>query len=102
VAVVEIKTRVARERIRAFEEIRAKYNDREIIICYIGSPIFEEVVEEDHAAQLMVQMATVGADWAVYIVAQAGTQVGTGRIIYAVMSLFPPILFESFIERMSC
>ncbi len=54
VVVVEIKTRISLERIRATEEIRAKYNDNETIETFIGSPIFEEVVEKDHATQLMI------------------------------------------------
>jgi len=90
VAVVEIKTWVSLEQIRAAEEICAKYNDNEIIETFIGSPIFEEVVKKDHATQLMIQMSTVGIDWAVYIVAQAGTQGSSGRIIYAVLVHFPP------------
>jgi len=99
VAVVEIKTWVSLEQIRAAEEIRAKYNDNEIIETFIGSPIFEEVVKKDHATQLMIQMSTVGIDWAVYIVTQAGTQGSSGRIIYAVLVHFPPLQFEHFIER---
>jgi len=39
VVVVEIKTRISLERIRATEEIRAKYNDNETIETFIGSPI---------------------------------------------------------------
>ena len=60
--------------------------------------VFEEVVEKDHATQLMMQMSTVGVDWAVYIVAKAGTQGSSGRIIYAVLVHFPPLEFEHFIE----
>jgi hypothetical protein len=99
VAVVEIKTWVSLEQIRAAEEICAKYNDNEIIETFIGSPIFEEVVKKDHATQLMIQMSTVGIDWAVYIVTQAGTQGSSGRIIYAVLVHFPPLEFEHFIEQ---
>jgi hypothetical protein len=98
-AVVEIKTRVSLQRILAAEEIHAKYNDNKIIETFIGSPVFEEVVEKDHATQLMMQMSTVGVDWAVYIVAKAGTQGSSGRIIYAVLVHFPPLQFEHFIER---
>jgi len=43
-------------------------------------------------------MSKVEVDWAVYIVAQAGTQGSSGRIIYTVLVHFPPLQFEHFIE----
>jgi hypothetical protein len=55
VASIEIKTRVAVERIQHAEEIAAKYHHK-LIVCDIGDDTWKECIEEEHSTQVLLQL----------------------------------------------
>ena len=94
-AVVEIKTRVSHERIAKAEEIAEKHNNK-VIMCTIDDDDWKEVIEKDHQAQLLVQMAVLEFQHCVYVVGQAGTRGVSGRIIYTVIARAPEGVVDQF------
>jgi hypothetical protein len=83
IATVEVKTRVSMDRIAEAERIAQKYNMKNIT-CRIGDEVWVECVEAEHSTQIMIQLCVVRCFYAVYVVAQPGTNTGYGRIIYTV------------------
>jgi hypothetical protein len=94
-ATVEVKTRVASDRINEVYEIAEKYrkahkttgHDNKIIFCDVSDEICLECIPKDHAMQLMVQLTVVSpARMSCYIVAAAGVRNSKGSIIYVIMA----------------
>ena len=68
VLTVEVKTRVALDKIAMAESIARKYN-HELIGCDYGDEKWNECIEADHANQMMVQMAVLRINYCLYVVA---------------------------------
>ncbi len=96
-ATVEVKTRVAPERIAEAETIAPHWNDK-LIICNIGTDDAEAVMDKEHLTQVMIQMATCNLHWGVYIVGQAGFSNTTGRIIYTVFLYASSEILNEFVS----
>jgi hypothetical protein len=56
-ATVEVKSRVSPQRIAAAERIAQQY-DNKLISCGLDSDNVEEVMDKEHAPQIMIQMST--------------------------------------------
>jgi hypothetical protein len=106
-APVEVKTRVSTQRIAEAEKNAAKYNNK-VIICGLHCNNVDEVMNNDHATQIMIQMSTTSLQYAVYLAATPGTSNTKGRTIYTVivfanediMADFRSKLMERFDEHL--
>jgi hypothetical protein len=98
VATVEVKTRVSPQRIVQAEEIARKYNDKPIV-CVVGENTMSDIMDKDHATQVLIQMITLKVHWALYIVGQPGTSSSTGRIIYTVFVHAPTQPLQQFMDE---
>jgi hypothetical protein len=84
VASIEIKTRVATEKIAEAQEIADKYQNK-LIQCDIGDDTWTECVEKEHSLQVLLQLWVTHLQTAFYIVALPGTSNASGRIANIVM-----------------
>jgi hypothetical protein len=79
-AMVEVKTRVSPTRIAEAERIASHWNNK-LIMCVVGVDDITSVMDKEHETQIMIQMAMLHLNWAVYLVGQPGMQNTQGRII---------------------
>jgi hypothetical protein len=98
VATVEVKTRVSPQRIAQAEEIARQYTDKPIV-CVVGENNMSDVMDKDHATQVLIQMITLKVQWALYVVGQPGTASNTGRIIYIVFVYAPTEPLQQFMDE---
>jgi hypothetical protein len=96
-ATVEVKTRVSQERIAEAERIAAAYKHK-LIICIMGQDNIEEVMDKEHATQVLIQMATCQVNWGAYIVGQPGTSNTNGRILYTVLVYATDEIIDDFMS----
>jgi hypothetical protein len=87
VASIEIKTRVASERIKHMEPVAAKYQHM-LIVCEIGDDTWNECVEAEHSTQVLLQPWVIRLQTAFYIVVTTGTTTTSGKITYIVIVWF--------------
>ena len=97
IATVEVKTRVAKEKIAAAQDIARKYNYKRID-CNIGDEVWDECIEKEHSMQVMVQVSVLRVFLSCYIVAQPGTSAGPGRILYVVVGTVTTEYAENFLQ----
>jgi hypothetical protein len=101
-AAVEVKTRVSPQRIADAEGIAARYAARyatNTIVCIIGVNCMEDVMDKEHATQVLIQMVTLNLHYAMYLVGRPGTSNTNGRIIYKVMVYASTAALDEFIRR---
>ena len=70
---MEVKTRVAPDKILEAERIAEKYNHK-IISCGVGDEVWKECVEPEDSTQVMMQMIVLRVSHCLYIVARAGSK----------------------------
>jgi len=99
VLTVEVKTRVALDKIAMAESIARKYN-HELIGCDYGDDKWNECIEADHANQMMVQMAVLGINYCLYVVARPGSTRGRGKIIYCIAASVHPKHIDAFVQKL--
>ncbi len=96
---VEVKTRVAPDRILEAERIAQDYNCK-LIFCGVGDEVWKECVEPEHSTQVMMQMLVLRVTHGIYIVARPGTREGHGRILYVVMGKWTEEDATNFKDRL--
>jgi hypothetical protein len=99
IAPVEVKTRVAPDKILEAEMIAQKYNHK-IISCGVGDEVWKECVEPEHSTQVMMQMIVLRVSHVLYIVARAGSKEAYGRILYVVLGKWKEEDAREFVGRL--
>jgi hypothetical protein len=100
VAFIEIKTRVAVKRIQHAEELAAKYQHK-LIVSDIGDDTWKESVEEEHSAQVLLQLWVMQLQTEFYIVATLGSSTSSGKITYFVKGHLLLSHVNDFFDRYS-
>jgi hypothetical protein len=81
---VEIKTRVAMERVDKAQQIATNYQHK-LIACDIGDETWKECVEKEHSMQVLLQLWVMKLQTAFYIAALLGTSTLSEKFAYIVM-----------------
>jgi hypothetical protein len=95
-ATIEVKMRVSPERVAEAERIAACWNHK-MLVCLVGTDNIEDIMDKEHATQVMIQMATCNLNWAIYIEGQPGTSNTHGCIIYIAMIYASEDVMEEFL-----
>ncbi len=101
IATVEVKTRVSANRIATAEQVAAKYQqDSDPILCTVEDDVWNDVVDNDHSTQILVQLSDLKLKYCIYIFGQPVVRGSMGRIIYTVIGKLQLDNLLQFVDKM--